>query len=379
MDVRRWIIDWFKENVGVEEDEIEEKYNENYLEIGWIDSFKFISFITEVENNFNVNFSDEQFQDRTFLTISGFINSVESKIDGKMEVAVEEDTEKLVDEYESVDIRSDTIDDKNNVPLFRAKGFNIYYSDFINALRESGVRKGDIIFVHSDVHVFGRLGNTDHDFILNSLIKCLKETVGDSGIIIMPAFTYSFCRNEVFDVEKSPATVGVLAEYFRKQPDVSRTEHPIYSVGIWGKDKSEWLNIGKDSFDSDSIFGKWYKKKGKLVFFGASFQSCTFIHFIEQSYNVPYRYIKKFGGIIRKDDKEYEDECTFFVRYLDRNVISDFTKFENYLLEKKLLKEVKIGHGKISTIEADALYREGYKLLERDLYFFLKEEPKQIN
>lgn len=32
----------------------------------------------------------------------------------------------------------------------------------------------------------------------------------------MPTFTYSFCKNEIYDKLNSKSTVGVLTEYFRK-------------------------------------------------------------------------------------------------------------------------------------------------------------------
>ena len=40
------------------------------------------------------------------------------------------------------------------------------------------------------------------------------------------------------------------------------------------------------------------------------------------------------------------------------------------------MKEVSLGNGRIMTIEAEELFDEGCKLLDEDIYFFLKEEPK---
>lgn len=66
-----FIIKWFVENTNIKAEEIKDKINENYFEKGWIDSFKFISFISDLENNFNISFSDTDFQDITFSTIKG--------------------------------------------------------------------------------------------------------------------------------------------------------------------------------------------------------------------------------------------------------------------------------------------------------------------
>ncbi len=47
-------------------------------------------------------------------------------------------------------------------------------------------------------------------------------------------------------------------------------------------------------------------------------------------------------------------------------------RLENDLKERGLLKEVKAGEGSISVIESDSLLKEGLKLLDKDIYFFLK-------
>lgn len=84
MDVKTWIINWFEKNTDLEKQKIERDINENFLEKGWIDSFKFISFISDIETNFKIRFTNDQFQDRKFSTINGLIRIIEGKINGKI-------------------------------------------------------------------------------------------------------------------------------------------------------------------------------------------------------------------------------------------------------------------------------------------------------
>ena len=63
MEIESWIINWLEDNAGIEKDEILKKNEENYLELGWIDSLKFISFITDIEETFKIRFSNDVFQD----------------------------------------------------------------------------------------------------------------------------------------------------------------------------------------------------------------------------------------------------------------------------------------------------------------------------
>lgn len=258
-------------------------------------------------------------------------------------------------------------------PLYETDEGYLYYSDFKKKLKSLGIEKGDTIFVHSDIATFGRLATKDRAYLLKSLTDVLKESVGKKGSLIMPTFTYSFCNGEIFDLEKSRSTVGVLTEYFRNQPGVKRSVQPIFSCAVCG-DKAEELScVSKDSFGEDSIFDKLRKHKGKLVFFGADFHSCTYIHYLEQSFNVPYRYIKKFKGKIKNGDNEYEDEYSFYVRDLEKNVILDTARLEEYLLEKGFMNKVSIGHGSVLLVDADTLYQEGHKLLESDINYFLRK------
>ena len=84
MDVKTWLIEWFKTNTDLSPEDIGDDVNINYFEKGWIDSFKFISFMTDIEENFNIRFSNDQFQDRGFSTIDGVIRLIEEKINGKI-------------------------------------------------------------------------------------------------------------------------------------------------------------------------------------------------------------------------------------------------------------------------------------------------------
>ena len=84
MDIESWLVDWFIEKTGINKDEILKKLEENYLELGWIDSLKFISFITDIEEKFKVHFSNDSFQDRNFSTVKGLAKIIDGCIDGKI-------------------------------------------------------------------------------------------------------------------------------------------------------------------------------------------------------------------------------------------------------------------------------------------------------
>ena len=258
-------------------------------------------------------------------------------------------------------------------PLYEHEGKKIYLSHFVEALRDAGINNGNTVFVHSRVSAFGKLLAFDKNFLMQSLIDSVKDAVGSDGTIIMPTFSYSFDRNEPFDIDKTQSTVGALTEFFRKQPEVIRTAHPNHSVAIWGSNKHDLSNIGKDTFDENSIFGKLHKLDGKIVFFGAHFQSCTFIHYIEQMHKVHYRHMKKFKGEVIINGSARDEEISLYKKY--SVFFSSFSGLEKHLLEKGIMKNMKVGAGNIMAVKCRDLFDEGCKLLDKDIFFFLKNDP----
>ena len=79
-ELENWIIKWFEENTDAEKNEIVKNLDENYFLKSWMDSLKFISFISDIEEKFNITFSNNEFQNRSFATINGISKIIEEKL-----------------------------------------------------------------------------------------------------------------------------------------------------------------------------------------------------------------------------------------------------------------------------------------------------------
>lgn len=77
--IQEWIINWFIDNTDAKPDTVKSNLSANYLGIGWIDSFRFIAFITEIEDHFKIKFSNDEFQNRNFGTIKGISEILRKK------------------------------------------------------------------------------------------------------------------------------------------------------------------------------------------------------------------------------------------------------------------------------------------------------------
>ena len=72
----KWLKIWFSQRSERTElpKGIETK---NYFEVGLIDSFGIIELIEAIESEFNINFKEDNFQDRRFSTIQGLAKIIE--------------------------------------------------------------------------------------------------------------------------------------------------------------------------------------------------------------------------------------------------------------------------------------------------------------
>jgi len=74
-----WLIKWFDQQTVVDKDTLRSNTNVDYLQEGWIDSMQFIGLVSSVENEFDIEFSNDEFQDRSFATISGLAQLIADK------------------------------------------------------------------------------------------------------------------------------------------------------------------------------------------------------------------------------------------------------------------------------------------------------------
>lgn len=240
--------------------------------------------------------------------------------------------------------------------LIEAKGKKYTVGDLQNALSEIGIDAGDDICVHSQIFSFGKPLLPKKEF-LDTLIKVLLEQVGENGTLIMPTFSYSFCKKEKYVVSETPSTVGMLTEAFRTYPGVQRTPHPIFSFAVMGKRAEEYLDTGPDAFGHDSVYGKLMLNHGKYVLLGANV-AYTVCYLPEEHVSVSYRYFKEFAGTIQYEGgRERHLSVPYYVRDLsaEHSILSE-EKVAEFLLGTGIQRQVGFGKGTIGAFEIKRMY-----------------------
>lgn len=245
--------------------------------------------------------------------------------------------------------------------------------DFINDLKNMGLKHTDTVFVHSSFKkVAGDIGvEGGGDTIIDAFI----EYFGENGLVVFPTMSwklgYYINDNEEirfpelgpadgfkeygnhFDVRETPSHgLGILPELFRKRSGVVRTLCPSSSFAAYGVGAKEFCAGHEKSptaFAWDYPWGNLYRKGAKTLFLGTGMGNNTFMHVIEEHANVP--------GIVSPYIWKYTitdyDGKTFPVQ-IKRNAPGHnhyYAMVQNELVEKGIAKVVKFGSAECHLVD----------------------------
>ena len=212
--------------------------------------------------------------------------------------------------------------------------------DLIRLFKNLKIDKGDTLLVHSNIATLGLIKNGQE-----SILKALMEVIGPNGNLVVPTFTFSFCKKEVFDIKDTRSKVGIFTDFLRQVPGAIRSSHGITSFASLGNDSTELMKLNdKSSYGNGSVPGNLIKANCKILQLGVPNISHT--HYIEQMIGVPYRFEKKFKGKIREGNKSYTDEHSLYVRRNDKQVNKLVGKDpRKYFFEKEQCNIEKYAYG----------------------------------
>lgn len=136
-----------------------------------------------------------------------------------------------------------------------------------------GLRPGADLLVHSAVMNLRRVQAR-----LPELIDFLGELAGPEATLLMP--THPACKERdgvpVYDVARSPSTVGMLTERFRRLPDALRSPFPVAPVVARGPRAAEYtrdfrMQSGGTPYGKGSPYHRLSEVGGQAVFLGIDF------------------------------------------------------------------------------------------------------------
>ncbi len=213
-----------------------------------------------------------------------------------------------------------------------------YFSEIYIKLN---VEKYNFCYIYSDLRFFGSCmkNNLDKDRFCESIVKPLIDS---KKTVIIPTFSYT--TKDIFDVEKTPTSLGILNSWILKQPSVKRSEHPLFSFAALGPKSSIVENCGKSAFGENSVHENLRNKKSCFINIGRPLEDGnTLIHNIEQSCEAAYRFDKVFKTSVFKNNKLFNSNYSAFVRRQDvpgHDFKFNFTRAAKLIYDEGIVNEV---------------------------------------
>lgn len=206
---------------------------------------------------------------------------------------------------------------------------------FLTAMLSVLPKEPGIVVIHSSLPDL----MPPEDFFPWGALDAFYALVRRGWTVVLPAFTFSFCRSGYYSAKNSGSETGILADTLLKHcPQAVRTPHPIYSFAVLGSRAAAICACSSSTtFGDDSPFGLFECENAMVVMLGCTWAFNTQIHRYEELAAVPYRYPKVFSGVADFGEGARPVRATMWVRDLAANPINNFSLAERNLREAGLI------------------------------------------
>jgi aminoglycoside 3-N-acetyltransferase len=159
--------------------------------------------------------------------------------------------------------------------------YKLQAGSLTKVLAEMNILPGDILMVHSSLKAIEQWGWSEAE-----IIDFLLGYLGTSGTLAMPThpkLSYDEGRY-IYNVRRSPSTVGLLTEIFRRRKSSIRSHFPFSAAAAQGKRAEELILPHKKSYaphDEHSPYAKLADFGGKVLGLGVGLDRMTIIHVAE--------------------------------------------------------------------------------------------------
>jgi aminoglycoside 3-N-acetyltransferase len=174
-----------------------------------------------------------------------------------------------------------------------------------------GIREGDVLMVQSAWDGLRQLKSKP-----SAVVAMLKRLIGSAGTLIMPTGPIVTTSDvvQVYDVDRSPSSLGLLSESFRRMPGVKRSAFPMAPVcadgplaEIFTRDFKK--ESGNTPYGRGSPYWQLGERNGKALILGIDFiRAATLFHcafdLLGQDNPIRGFYIEKPYIVINKDREE---------------------------------------------------------------------------
>ncbi len=210
--------------------------------------------------------------------------------------------------------------------------------------------------------------------IIPQVYLFLKSTFPDQELWF-PAFNYDFMATRVFNPAEDRIQVGVLNEWLRNLDEFVRSRVPVFSIIRSRSSNPCSFRSVVNPFDCRGEFAEIRDRSGFICFFGASINSLTFIHYVENLIKVPYRYLKEFRGKIIQEAESKDVLFSYLVRPAGLNLSYDWLKINRILQDAEISFKIKT-FGNYEIYDAKVLTEFMIEQYTKDIFWTLTSDSE---
>ncbi len=256
--------------------------------------------------------------------------------------------------------------------------------DLKKHLLEMGLNGTETIMIHSSMKAIGEVEG-GVDTVVDSLMEFFQD-----GLLLTPTHTWRQMSDtyNVFDPDVEPACVGLIPNTFMKRKEVVRSLHPTHSIAAFGKRAKEYIKGEENMITPCPPGGCWDRlreENAKILLLGVTHIKNTYIHSIEEVYDVEERltkepttfYIKMPDGSMKMVGmhRHYNEVTT----KRGEEISDNFDKMKEGYFNTGAAKQVCFGDAQCILCDAAKLFEVTGKILEKDSNCFVERAsiPKE--
>lgn len=253
--------------------------------------------------------------------------------------------------------------------------FHYTRDDLVGAIRAVGIAEGDIVSLQVSL---GRLGlpcdvAPNYQALSEFVIEVFLDVLGPQGTLVVPTYSYSLGRGEVFEVETTHSAIGEFTEVFRQRPGAIRSRDPMLSSAGIGPASHEVLRtISQSCYGEGSTYHRLHEAGAKICTLGISLYWATFRHHIEEMAGVPFRFVKRFTGTVREGKKNSQETWSYFAAPDVENCQPNGIMLERMVRAEGLLSIAPVGRGELMAIVSRDYFEFGCLALRDDPWLTAK-------
>ncbi len=234
-----------------------------------------------------------------------------------------------------------------------------------DGLREVQVSPGDLVLAHSFIGSLIQPPNIP-EAICRTVLGTIQKVLGSEGTLVFPTFSSAFTSTGEFDRDQTPSEMGILTEYFRTIPGVRSTLHPYHRFSMLGRYTQDLIAADcPSSFGPGSPIDEMARLGGKILLISVGWDVCTFFHYVEEQFEVPYRFYKDFMGTVTTNGNSQMESWQMYVRDVERSIRNNFDEFGKRVDESSLSYSATAGLLELKSIGMKELFDFTYQELER--------------